>query len=184
MSTYSKAARNVAAIIFIGYALIIILAMFIFTGEFQPAFVIFSFYWTFFSIILVAITACARFVVNDPVPGVVIRSRDPSKLKRIIVDSHTGQEVVVSGSPKTTFKFAVLSNWRFSTIDRDGDWIIEDEQRNDITSSTLESYDSISYIVPEKPRSAREGTTAPANYVGDKEEERHSTIDSGVEFFG
>ncbi|TFG12810.1 hypothetical protein EU537_08275 [Candidatus Thorarchaeota archaeon] len=183
MSTYSKAAKNVAAIIFMGYGVIIILAMFVFSGELQPGLVIFSFYWTFFSLILVAVTACARFVVNDPVPGAAIRSRDPSKLKRLIVDSHTGEEVVISGSPKTTFREAALSDWQFSTIDKEGAWIIEDEHRNDITSSTLESYDSVAYIVPEKPRSAREGTIAPAEYVDDDEEKRYSTIDGGVEFF-
>jgi len=183
VSTYEKVVRKVAAIIFMGYAVIIILGMSIFTGEFQPAFVIFSFYWTSFSIILVAVTACARFVVNDPVPSVVIRSRNPSKLKRLIVDSHTSEEAIVSGSPKTTFRQAALSDWKFTTIDKDEDWVIEDERRNDITSSTLDSYDSIAYIVPEKHRSAREGTTAPADYVDDDEEKRYSTIDSGVEFF-
>ncbi len=79
-----------------------------------------------------------------------------------------------------TFREACLKDWQFDSIEPGHEWIIQDEQGNDISNRKLLEYHGIAKIISVAPMESRttyeEGRTKDGTNV-------HSDIDQGVEFY-
>lgn len=123
----------------------------------------------------IASTAKSTILIEDDRVGI---PRDPSFIHRVVRDVRSGQEVVVSGLPKTTFRDACLRDWPFRRISKKSEWLIKDERGNDISNQSLSDYDGIATI-----EAFVEG--APEQYESGKAEteDRYSTHDDAVEYY-
>jgi hypothetical protein len=71
---------------------------------------------------------------------------DTSRLHRVIVDSKTGKEKIITGHKDATFRSAAKQNWPFKGIDQGSDWMIVDDRGNEITDKKLSACDDIARI--------------------------------------
>ncbi|MFX0108340.1 MAG: hypothetical protein ACFE7R_08655 [Candidatus Hodarchaeota archaeon] len=78
---------------------------------------------------------------------------DTSIFTRVVKERQSGEEHVIEGTFDTTFREACLSDWKFESVRKNEDWIIEDERRNDISVRKLSEYSSIAYLVIFEKRS-------------------------------
>lgn len=109
------------------------------------------------------------------------REFDSSKLTRVVVDSYTETEHIISGTPDETYRNACTRDWQFESISKKGGWIILDEKGNDITSSPLSSYQGIARIQSIIPLERYESTEdAPDTQDA---QDQYSDMERGVEFY-
>lgn len=71
---------------------------------------------------------------------------DMSVLHRFVIDKVSGDEILIHGSPETTFREALLEYWTFSRIARHAHWNVYDAHGENITNAPLASYDGPAYI--------------------------------------
>lgn len=102
---------------------------------------------------------------------------DPSICKRVVKDGYDGKEYIIAGTPGETFGSACKNQWQFEKTARRSYWIIVDERGNDITNSTLLSYDSIAVLVDTYDREYMK--TDSASSLASE----FTSIDQGTEYF-
>ena len=106
------------------------------------------------------------------------RSLDTSVVSRFIRDPISDEEVIVVGSPDTTFRQACLQDWPFDGIRARSDWIIKDDKGNDITDAPLSRYDGNATIEGQYST-----TQTQSYYEEDKSEDSFSTHSDAVEYY-
>jgi hypothetical protein len=105
------------------------------------------------------------------------KERDPLVCERVVKDGYEGPDYLIRGSGEETFGHACQKQWQFVKTDRRAGWIIKDERGNDITGSSLESYDGIAVILK----------TAGKESISERPESDtssdYTSIDEGVEYY-
>ena len=79
-------------------------------------------------------------------PNRAFRMHDPSVLVRAVYDRDSGEECLIRGKSGMTYREAVERHWTFTQIPRDSAWYLIDEAGNDVSDSTLDSYDGLVYV--------------------------------------
>ncbi len=106
--------------------------------------------------------------------------RDSTSVQRVIRNPYSKEEIVITGSSEITFREALISDWRFDEISKRDRWYIVDDQKNDISENTLESYHRIAEImIAQKPVE----TYSEYEEKGEDTLEEYSSVDEGVEFY-
>ena len=72
---------------------------------------------------------------------------DTSIVTRLVKFKSSGEEYLVTGNAKDTFRMTCLDDWQFQGIDKDEPWHVVDDRGNDISQMALESYDGLCEIV-------------------------------------
>ncbi len=112
----------------------------------------------------------------------VAEPRDSSVIQRVIVESYSGKEHIISASPETSFRDACRNDWIFSSVEMNKAWIIQDERGNDISNTPLSQYHGISRLISVEPMDYRqphedemERMTSSSEHLSDS--------DMGVKFY-
>ncbi|MHA1857814.1 MAG: hypothetical protein ACTSUU_00035 [Candidatus Thorarchaeota archaeon] len=103
--------------------------------------------------------------------GFAYEEVDTAEIRRVVTDRSSGKEVIVCGTADTTFRQAALDYWDFD-IDRDSDWLVEDDRGNDISDTPLGSYGGLAFLAVRGMGAS--GTDRSPGSRG---------IDAGVEFY-
>lgn len=126
--------------------------------------------------------AAKVMVKGTPTHLLVARPRDHSQIQRVVYDTMTRQEYIISGTHSQSFRSACKDDWVFRSMGANGDWIIQDERGNDISALSLSEYHGIAKLVSMEP------TKTPSSYYdaidenSDKSDE-YSDMERGVTFY-
>ena len=63
-----------------------------------------------------------------------------------MLHEESGEEYLVNGTPKATFRRVLLADWPFKKIDKKESWIIRDARGNERTNQKLESCEGVATI--------------------------------------
>jgi hypothetical protein len=77
----------------------------------------------------------------------VYSAMDPSILCRVVKDGLEGAEYMVHGSGEITFREACTANWQFKYIDRKSNWIIINNNGNDVSNEPLSRFDGLFTLI-------------------------------------
>jgi len=72
--------------------------------------------------------------------------KDPSHIYRALLHKESGEEYLVNGPPRATFRKVLQDNWPFKKIHKNESWIVRDERGNELTNQTLESCEGVATI--------------------------------------
>jgi hypothetical protein len=181
ISIYSK--KNKTNPLLVGLIFSVVIGSYLTTLLFGISTLYFMLIGVFGLVIVMILKTQAELIANRAVRAdYAAAPRDPSKIKRVIMDTYNEEEIIIHGLTSDTFRSACRRNWNFSSIGRDTPWIIQDERGNDITELKLTEYHGIAYLVSQHPMDSGEMYYQEHEESTDRSDQ-YSDMDQGVELY-
>jgi len=126
--------------------------------------------------------AATVMVKGTPTHLLVARPRNPSFTQRVVFDTLTRHEYIISGTHSQSFRSACKDDWVFRSIGANDDWMIQDERGNDISALPLSEYHGIAKLVSTEPTKMHRSYYDAIEETSDKSDE-YSDMERGVTFY-